>query len=175
MKKISSFEIALSGIACAFTTLLLVLGTYYTPLLFTGYLLGGVALMLPLSKEKYLGCFLAYIGASLLSLLLSGGKWWDILPFILFFGLHPLANELQRKWHITKWIALPIKALWFDGTMYLIWRFVFGMNTMIAWVDNWIIPVILVVGTLFFVFYDFAVVNAQRTVNEFVKRMKPRK
>ena len=176
MKRFSSYEIALSGIACAFCTILLVLGVHYTPLLFTGYLLGGVALMLPLSEKKYGGCFLAYVGACLLTLLLSGGKWWDVLPFIFFFGLHPLVNALQEGFRVPRWIAIPVKAVWFDVAMYFVWRFIFGMNTAIAWVDKWIFPILLIGGSLFFLFYDFAVTNAQRTVNSFLnKTIRPRK
>ena len=66
MKKINSFEIALSAVACALSTLALTVGTLYPPFLFTGYLLSMAALMLPLSVGQYSGTVLAYIGARLI-------------------------------------------------------------------------------------------------------------
>ena len=121
MKKISSYEIALSALATAIATIFLTVGVYSEILLFTGYLLSSVALMLPLAKQSYRGFALAYIATCLLSLLLNAGRFFDLLPFIMFFGLHPFVNELQLKIKINRWLACALKALWFDGTMYLIW------------------------------------------------------
>ena len=97
MRKISSHEIALSALACAIATIFLTIGVYSEILLFTGYLLASVALMLPLAKQSIRGYLLAYIATCLLSLLFNIGRFFDLLPFIAFFGLHPLINELQLK------------------------------------------------------------------------------
>lgn len=175
MKKISAYEIALSAVSCAFAALALTVGTLYSVLLFTGYLLASFALMMPLSRGAYVGSFLAHIGASILALLFTGGRIWDLLPFIVFFGLHPLANALQIRFKINKWLAFAIKAVWFDGAMYLLWRFVFDMTTSFAWVDELIIPVILIGGTLFFFVYDFMFFRCQITVNRLIDRIIKKK
>ena len=143
MKKISSYEIALSALATAIATIFLTVGVYSEILLFTGYLLSSVALMLPLAKQSYRGFALAYIATCLLSLLLNAGRFFDLLPFIMFFGLHPLVNELQLKTKINHWLACAVKAAWFDVTMIVIWKFVFEMTTTIPFVDKYIIPIIL--------------------------------
>ena len=171
MRKISSHEIALSALACAIATIFLTIGVYSEILLFTGYLLASVALMLPLAKQSVRGYLLAYIATCLLSLLFNIGRFFDLLPFIAFFGLHPLINELQLKIKINKWIACGIKALWFDGAMYLVWRFIFSMTTSISFVDKYFIPILLVVGTLFFVFYDYVSYKARAVVNTTVSRI----
>ena len=171
MRKISSHEIALSALACAIATIFLTIGVYSEILLFTGYLLASVALMLPLAKESVRGYLLAYIATCLLSWLFNIGRFFDLLPFIAFFGLHPLINELQLKIKINKWIACGIKALWFDGAMYLVWRFIFSMTTSISFVDKYFIPILLVVGTLFFVFYDYVSYKARAVVNTTVSRI----
>lgn len=171
MRKISSHEIALSALACAIATIFLTIGVYSEILLFTGYLLASVALMLPLAKQSVRGYLLAYIATCLLSLLFNIGRFFDLLPFIAFFGLHPLINELQLKIKINKWLACGIKALWFDGAMYLIWRFIFSMTTTISFVDKYFIPILLVVGTLFFVFYDYVSYKARAVVNTTVSRI----
>lgn len=174
MKKISAYEIALSALACALATLLLTIGVYSTILLFTGYLFACIALMLPLAKKSYVGYALAYAATCILSLIFNVARFFDLLPFIMFFGLHPLVNELQLKTKLNRWVACGVKALWFDGTMYVIWRFVFGMTTTIPFVDQYIIPIILVVGTLFFVAYDYLMYKWRYAVNTLVRRITKR-
>jgi hypothetical protein len=171
MKKISAYEIALSALACAIATLMLLIGTYSAVLLFTGYLLACIALMMPLAKKSYVGYALAYIATCLLSLMFGIAHFFDLLPFILFFGLHPLINELQLKTKINRWLACGIKALWFDGTMYFIWRFVFGMSTTIPLIDQYILPFLLVFGTAFFVFYDYMMYQWRAVIHNLVRRI----
>ncbi len=171
MKKISAYEIALSALACAVATLMLTVGVYSAVLLFTGYLLSCIALMLPLAKKSFVGYGLAYVATCILSLIFNAARFFDLLPFIAFFGLHPLVNELQLKTKINRWVACGAKALWFDGTMYLMWRFVFGMTSAIPFVDQYIIPIILIVGTAFFVGYDYIMYKWRFAVNTLVKRL----
>lgn len=171
MKRLSSHEIALSALACAIATVLLTVGVYSEILLFTGYLFGCIALMMPLAKKSYIGYALAYVGTCVLSLIFNVARFWDLLPFILFFGLHPLVNELQLKTKINRWLACGIKALWFDGTMFIIWKFVFGMTTSIAFVDKYIWLILLVGGTAFFVAYDYVMYKWRAIVNRLVARI----
>ena len=89
----------------------------------------------------------------------------------MFFGLHPLVNELQLKTRINRWVACAVKALWFDATMYIVWRFVFAMTTTIPLVDKYIIPIILIGGTAFFVVYDYVMYQWRYAVNTLVKRI----
>ncbi len=171
MKKISSYEIALSALACAISTVFLTIGVYSEVLLFTGYLLSCIALMLPLAKGSFRGYVLAYLATSLLSLLFNLGRIFDILPFIVFFGLHPLINELQLKIKINRWIACFIKALWFDLAMYLVWRLVFSMTTSVDFIDEYFIWILLIAGTLFFVLYDYLMYKWRAAINQLVARI----
>jgi hypothetical protein len=174
MKKISSHEIALSALSCALSTILLVVGANSQLLLFTGYLFGGIALMLPLAKNSYRGYALAYGGTCILSLILSANKL-DLLPFAMFFGLHPLVNELQLKTKINRWVACFAKALWFDGTMYLIARFIFAVTTDLPFAEQYFLPILLVFCTAFFVFYDYAMYRWRAVVNVTVARITGKK
>ena len=171
MKRISAYEIALSALSCAVATIFLVVGVYSEVLLLTSYMLAGVAMMLPLSKGSYWGFGLSYIATCILTLIFCASRFWDILPFIAFFGLHPFINELQLKIKINCWVACGVKALWFDGVAYLIWRFVFLMTTSISFIDEYIIPVILVGGTAVFVLYDFVAYKWRAIVNVLVRRI----
>ncbi len=171
MRKISSHEIALSALSCAISTIFLLVGVYSEILLFTGYLLGCVALMLPLAKQSYWGYALSYFATCILCLIFATGRFLDFLPFLLFFGLHPLVNELQLKIKINRWVACGIKALWFDGAMYLVWRVIFAITTGIPFLDKYILPIILIGGTGFFIFYDYAMYKWRGVVNSTVARI----
>ncbi|MBQ8394440.1 MAG: hypothetical protein IJX49_02580 [Clostridia bacterium] len=171
MKRITAHQIALSALACALATIFLTLGLYVDVLLLTAYLLACVALMLPLSKNCYVGYALAYVATCILSFFFGASRFWELLPFIMFFGLHPIVNELQLKIKINRWLACILKGLWFDGTLYVIWRFVYAMTTPIPYLDKFIIPIILVVGTVFFIFYDYAAYKWRAAVNILVRRI----
>ena len=175
MKKISSYEIALSALACAIATIFLTIGVYSAVLLFTGYLLACIALMLPLAKKSYTGYVLAYMATCILSLIFNVARFFDLLPFIMFFGLHPLVNELQLNSKINRWLACGLKALWFDVTMYLIWRFVFGMTTSFTFIDEYIIPILLIGGSAFFIVYDYVTFHCRGVVNTLVYRIYKKK
>ena len=171
MKRLSAYEIALSALSCAIATILLTVGIYSEILLFTGYLFGGIALMLPLSKQCYVGYVLAYVATCILSVIFIPSRIFDQLPFILFFGLHPLVNELQLKTKLNRWVACAAKALWFDLAMYLIWKFIFGATTTLPILDQYMIPIILIFGSAFFVFYDYTMYKCRYTVNMIIKRI----
>ncbi len=171
MQKITSYEIALAALSCAMATVFLTVGIYTEILLLTSYLLASIALMLPLSKQSWWGYALSYLATCILTSIVTSWKFWDLLPFIMFFGLHPLANELQLKTKINRWLACGIKALWFDGAMYLIWRFIFDMTTNISFLDKYMVWVILIVGTAFFVLYDYVAFKWRALVNKLVKRI----
>ena len=171
MKKISSYEIALSALSCAVATILLTVGVYSELLLFTGYLFSSIALMLPLAKQSYRGYALAYVATCLLSFLLNPARFFDLLPFAMFFGLHPLVNELQLKTKINRWVACAVKALWFDFTMYVVWKVLFFSTTTIPLIDEYFLPILLIVGSAFFVFEDYVMYRWRAIVNVTVKRI----
>ena len=172
MKRISAYEIALSALACAFATIFLTVGVYSSLLLFTGYLFACLALMLPLAKNSIRGYVFAYVATCILSLIFGAARFFDLLPFIVFFGLHPLVNELQVKYNWNRIITFGVKALWFDGAMYLIWRWIFEATTTIPFIDQYFIPILLVMGTAFFFFYDYVMFRSRLLIQRIVKRIK---
>ena len=174
-----SFEIALSAISCALAVIFLLIGTLSYYLLATGYIMAEVSLMLPLSKNIYVGDVLAYIGTCILAILLGAiGQVWLLVPFIMFFGLHPLANALQLRFNVNKWIAYVIKAAWFDFTLWVMYILVFGSsigNTemeIYRVINDYILLFIFIGGTIIFLLYDYVMFNCQVWINAFVRRIK---
>jgi hypothetical protein len=172
-KKLPAFEIALSAMACAIATIFLSVGMLNNYLLATGYIVACFALMVPLSKGFILGDVLAYIATVALTFLFGASAVpWRLMPFILIFGLHPLINHLQLRFRWNLIVATVIKTLWFDGAVYLIWRFLFEMTTSFPLVDEYIIPVILVAGSVFFVVYDRLIFRCQAVIDRLIARLK---
>lgn len=170
-KKFSAYEVALSALSCAFSTILLTIGVYSELLLFTGYLFSCIALMLPLAKKSYRGYALAYIATCLLSFMFNPARILDLLPFVMFFGLHPIVNELQLKTKINRWVACGAKALWFDLTMIFVCKILIATATEVTFIDEYIVPIILIGGSLFFVFYDNVMYRWRAVINMLVKRI----
>lgn len=181
-KNSKSFEIALSGIACAVASGALALGILSGYLVATGYLIGVIALMLPLSKQFFKGGALAYAGTVILAVVLGASiRFWDLVPFAMFFGLHPLANALQIRFKVNKWLAFLIKALWFDGTLIAGYFIIFGGNlygTILPQAvydflnSGYIYLVIFTLGTALFFLYDYLIFKCQILVNQVVYRIK---
>ncbi len=89
----------------------------------------------------------------------------------MFFGLHPLVNEWQLKIKINRWIAYFIKAIWFDFTVYFAWKVVFALTTSIPFIDKYILWIILAVGMLLFVAYDYFMFKWRIWASNLVERI----
>lgn len=180
-KPTKSFEIALSAIACAVAALSLTLASYVDFMLPTGYIFAVFALMVPLAKDFIWGDVLALIGAVLLASLFSlFGLFTVLLPFLIFFGWHPLINYLQlrfTKHKLLHGLWFLGKAAWFDGALLLIWFTLgklLGMTeaTWYPFVSRYLYLIVFVGGTAVFAAYDFLIFLCQRSVNRGVARIR---
>ena len=180
-KNSKSFEIALSGISCAVAVLFLSLGILSGWLLATGYFIGVLAMMLPLSKDFFKGAFFAYAGTCILALIMgAAAKFWDIVPFIIFFGLHPLINALIKKSKFSLWLFLPVKALWFDVMLIAGYYLVFGgamggtlfPDNIYETINKYFFLLVFTVGSVIGIIYDFLAMRCQIAVNLLVARIR---
>ena len=179
-KPSKAFELALSGIACAIAVPALLTGYYTVWMIGTGYILGVIALMLPLSKQFFLGDFLAYLSTCILTAVMGAvGKGWVMAPFIMFFGLHPLANALQIRFKINRWLALAIKAVWFDCTVIAAYFLIYALGgaslpqQIEDLITGWRLYVIVfTLGTAIFVVYDYLIFKIQILINKLVYKIK---
>lgn len=176
-----SFEIALSAIACAVAALGLTLGSYVRFLLAAGYLIAVFALMVPLAKGHVLGYCLAFAGASLLAFLFTGFVLgiMQLLPFVAFFGLHPLANYFQKKYVKNKLLhggVFLVKAAWFDLSLWLAWVVLegflgFSEMTWYPFVSEHFFLILFAGGTAVFALYDLMIFFCQNAADGAVRRI----
>ncbi len=167
--------VAFSAVSAALCSLLLTVGAYFGFLDVSCYMFASVVLMIPLAFGSVVGAFLAYLAGGLLALLFSGGNFFSILPYAIFFGLHPIVNALCKKFRINKYVAYAVKALWFDGSVYLMYRVFQVFTVEVAFIVENIVWIILVGGTLLFVLYDFIMIRMQGVVEYYLKRMNLKK
>ncbi len=165
--------IALSAVATAFSVILLTLGAYVAVLDYSCIFMASLCVMLPLSKQSKKAALLTYIATSLLSAVFIGGRWAVLLPYVLFFGLHPIANYLLAEKKVNKILAVAIKDVWFVGTLLLVNAlFVdfFAFET--EWAQKYIVWILAIGGGLGFIVYDFCACRFQRAIDLIVKKLK---
>ncbi len=173
--------IALSSISAAFAVILLTLGAFIEVIDIACVMIAGIAMMLPLSKKYYWGAILSFIASALLALITSGGRFTVIVPYAMFFGLYPIINALQVKFKFNKIIALILKDVWFLGSMIVYFWVITAFSGYDIFADfaflpegvrQYIIPILLVLGAVFFIFYDKVMMKLQFVVDYYVKKIK---
>ncbi len=182
MKKPSkSFEIVLSAIACAVAAVAVTVGCYVNVLYAAGILLAVFAIMVPLSKDFIWGAALAFLGSALLAFMFCAFSIFKLVPYILFFGLHPIINHIQLKYVKKKWIhplVLIVKAVWFILSMWLAFEllavefFAFDQTTWYEWVMQYFYYVLWIGGAVVFVAYDIMMFLCQKSVNALIRRIR---
>ncbi|MCD8206109.1 MAG: hypothetical protein LUD29_05825 [Clostridia bacterium] len=179
---VGAFEITLSAMSCALGVIFLYVGTLTSYVLFICYIAAEISLMLPLTKQFYTGEALAYLACCIITILMGAiGKFWDLVPFIMFFGLHPLANALQLRFNINRWLAMVIKIVWFDATCYVSYLLTFKVmlggsdSAFFQWVNRYMWLVIIVGGSLIAVAYDYLMFRVQMMVNNLIFRVRKNK
>lgn len=182
MKKPSkSFEIVLSAIACAVAAASLTLGCYVNVLYAAGIILAVFALMVPLSKNFIWGAALAFLGSALLAFMFCAFSVFKLVPYLLFFGLHPVANHIQLRFVKKKWIhpiVELVKAVWFILSMWLSFHllavdfFGFDQTTWYEWVMQYFHYVLWLGGAVIFIAYDLLIFLCQKSVNALIRRIR---
>lgn len=174
-----SFQIALAGISCALAVAALVIGYYSQFIIASMFVVAEVALMIPLSKQFIAVDLLAYLATVILGLFVSGflGQPWLFVPFIMFFGLHPVVNCLQLKYSVNRWLALIVKIIWFDAMLF-VWFYALGRvmglddNEFIQRIYPYLWIIILVGGSLLLWVYDYIMFKVQIWINRLVYKIK---
>lgn len=164
--------IAISALVTAICSVLLVAGAYFPTLSYSAIFLASVFIMLPLSKNTYKGAILSVIASSLLAFLLATFSFETSLPFILFFGFHPIINKWFKDKNFNKFLGYLIKDLWFVVAI-LICYFVTDMFiTENEFFKKYMIYILIFGGSIFFIVYDYMLNYFQRAIDVLVKRLK---
>lgn len=128
--------------------------------------------MLPLAKDTYKGAVFTVIASSLLSFLLAGISFETALPYILFFGFHPIVNKVFQEKSVNKFLAYFIKDVWFVGAMLICYLVTDMFITDNEIFEKYMIYIIIFGGSILFIVYDYMIAYFQRAINVISKRLK---
>ncbi len=163
--------IAVSAISSALGVVFLIIGAYFPTLDLSCLFMASITVMMPLSKNSVKGAFLTYGATAILALLFALSRFYLPLLYLMFFGLHPILNYLQFRGDKNLWFLFLVKGALFLGACYLM-VFAFTMFTFENQFIIDILPIIvLILGVLFFIVYDFIMVRFQKMSNSIIKRL----
>ena len=166
----SAKTIALSGVSAALCAVFITLGSYIAVIDLSCFMFAGFALMLPLYKKSLVGGVAAYIAGGLIGLLFSGMNFFTVLPYFVWFGLHPILNFIQVRYKINKYLAFGVKLLIFNLAIFIILRFTMLFVTKWDFINEREY-IFYIAGSVFFIFYDMAVMYIQRAIDAMLGRV----
>ena len=163
--------IALSALSTALGVVFLVIGAYFPTFELSALFTASLTVMIPLSKNSYKSAFLSYVATALLAFVFAVSRFHMSVLFIAFFGLHPIINYFQLKSVKNLWFLYVIKCIWFLGVCFLMF-YLFSMFIVEHELIVKILPIVIIfIGTLFFIVYDFIMIRFQKMAMHIVKRL----
>ena len=170
--------IALSAISSAFSIIFLTAGVFLSVFDYSAIFMASLCTMLPLAKKSWKGGFFTYLGTLGLALIFFVGVRPEIvLTYGIFFGLHPTVNFIFKERNFNKIIGLVIKAVWFVGSVLLVFWLFSGFLFEESLLSNEIFKryaylIISVVGAVLFVVYDFLMIRFQGMIDKTIEKLK---
>lgn len=164
-----SYKIALSGITVALSIVLLTLA-YFIPMgKLCFYTLSSMALLMPLSKKMYGYAVLTAVATALFSLLI--GNVLLFVPYVLFFGIHPILTIVLRDIKLKKVIAVIIKQIYFNISIFLIYIIIKEFLAFPDYVIKYIYLFAIALNVALYI-YDEFMLRLSKRVEYYVDRIK---
>lgn len=161
-------RVALAGVASALGTTFLLMSVYVPILDMSCMILASLSMLLPIIKNDYVGAGLCYLSTALLAFLLTGNIF-GILPFAIFFGIHPIIVSLLIKLRVPIPIALIVKLIFANIAIFLAWKF---LGLAINWKDIPIPYYVLAIGgSMVFLIYDWFIIRMKEFLNYYLSRI----
>lgn len=165
--------IALSGISTAFSVLLLTVGAYFPTFDLSALFMASLVVMLPLSKKSGCSAVITVIASSILTLLFSGFRYNIVIPYLIFFGLHPIVNYYQKQINkFNKWLVFIVKDIWFVITVIIMQKINEILVIDIESIKPFVYPILIVGGAICFIIYDYLMLRFQNYIDLIIKRLK---
>lgn len=169
--------IALSAIATALSIVCLILGAYVDVLEYSALFMASLCSMIPLAKKSVKAAVLSYLATAVLAAFIVVKSPAMLILYGVFFGLHPTVNYIFREKKFNKILGCLIKAVWFVGSIVLIY-FTFGEffteGTIFEREEyrKYALLALTVGGAVLFILYDFLMNRFQKFVDSTVERLK---
>ncbi len=174
MRKLTSKEVALSGVSAALAIVFIVGAIYIPVATVTFYVLSALSISLPLIKRHIVSSILSYVAAALIAFFVGHVK---LLPFVFFYGLYAIITWLldfyfYEKCTFKPWIKIAIivvvKLAYFA---LMFWALVALMSLTLTSFEvfniTWTWPTLIFCALIIFVLYDII----YREVFKLIKRL----
>lgn len=173
--------IALSAISASFITLFLSVGAYIEVVDLIAVVVASAFIILPLCKKWYLGSFLAYLAGGILAFLISGLNYLSLVfpAYFLFFGIFPIIKKLMEEKSVKVWVFYLVSIIWsvlISIGLYFYYTLLMGMqvNFPIEWLNNYILPIVILIGVVVFFLYSHflsvALKLSEKYIDKFINK-----
>ena len=174
MRKLTSKEVALSGVSAALAIVFIVGAIYIPVATVTFYVLSALSISLPLIKRHIVSSILSYVAAALIAFFVGHVK---MLPFVFFYGLYAIITWLldfyfYEKCTFKPWIKITIivvAKLAYFALMF--WTLVALMSLTLTSFEvfniTWTWPTLIFCALIIFILYDII----YREVFKLIKRL----
>ena len=178
MRKLTSKEVALSGVSAALAIVFIVGAIYIPVAAVTFYVLSALSISLPLIKRHIVSSILSYVAAALIAFFVGHIK---MLPFVFFYGLYAIITWLldfyfYEKCTFKPWIKITIivvAKLAYFALMF--WALVALMSLTLTSFEvfniTWTWPTLIFSALIIFILYDII----YREVFKLIKRLLERR
>ncbi len=156
---------AFGALGAALGTVFLTIGAYTGLGEFFWYFIASVCVMITFHNRSLFGSIMSFAACAVLSLLTSGFNIVFLLPYFVFFGAYPIANYIETRYKVNKVLMIVITCIWFDGALYVFYLFTKLFVTQIDFINDYILPIIAVGGTIVFFLYRTMMRRLQQKID----------
>ena len=151
-----SHVIVWAALAAAFVGILVGAGAYLGNLDFTFFLFAGIAVVIPLYRNSYVGCLLAYLAGGFIGLLISGFNIVVCLPYFVWFGLQPFLGCVLSRRGLKRWACYLVQIALLEAAIFVVLTFTKALIVKIDFLNanNWLFYLI---GAAAFIPYDYMI------------------
>ena len=164
--------VALSAISTAVSLIFIIIGAYFPTFDISCLFMASLMVMLPLAKNSLKGALLCYGAVFILSFIFTLGHFEICIAFGMFFGLHPIINYLQLTKFKKVVLIKVLKTIWFLIVAFILFYLLKMFIVENEIINKYLPLVILLGGTIFFMFYDYAMLRFQKTVKIVIEKLK---
>ena len=165
-----TYRLALSGVCLAFVAICVSLASIVPGGELTLYAISGIFTGIVISEIGLKGAVIFYIGALLLSFLLSPNKF-GVIPYLFFFGVYGFIKYFAEKKNgiFTQMIIKIGSFILVFAIAFNFFREVFFSNINLPDISIWILAIM---GIVMFLLYDYIYTLAILIYNRRVKRVR---
>ena len=170
--------VALSAVCTAFAIIFLTMGAFVPTFDYSAIFMASLCTMVPLAKKSWKGGFMTGMATIALSFVFFfGSNPAMVITYALFFSAHPTVSFLFREKKFNKILAILIKAVWFVGSLLLVYflfsSFLFEDSLLSnKTFQKYVYLILSIGGAVVFLIYDVIMKHFQTAIDKTIEKLK---